>query len=108
MSPLVFIELGRTILETSNEIKVKCPKCNAEAVYRYGKTKTGKQRFQCIICGKQFSYGSKKQEVQGKPICPECGKPMHLYKIEGDIIRFRCSDYPVCKRYKKFIIKEED
>ncbi len=33
---------------------------------------------------------------------------MHLYKIECDVIRFRCSNYPMCKTYKKFIIKEED
>jgi len=50
----------------------------------------------------------KKQEIQGKPICPECGKPMHLYKIEGEIIRFRCSGYPVCKTFRKFKITEED
>lgn len=48
----------------------------------------------------------KKQEIQGKPICPECGNLMHLYKIEGEVIRFRCSGYPECKTFKKFMIKE--
>lgn len=68
----------------------------------------GKQRFQCLMCGRQFSQGAKKQEIQGKPICPECGNTMHLYKIDGEVIRFRCSDYPVCRTFRKFRIKEED
>jgi transposase-like protein len=88
--------------------EISCPICNSEAIYKYGRTKTGKQRFQCLICGRQFSHGAKKQEIQGKPICLVCGKPMHLYKIEGELIRFRCSDYPVCKAFRKFKIKEED
>lgn len=91
-------------LET-NEI---CPVCDSEAIYKYGKTRDGKQRFQCLMCGRQFSQGAKKQAIQGKPICPECGNPMHLYKIEGEVIRFRCSDYPVCKTFRKFKIKEEN
>jgi transposase-like protein len=97
-----------TTLQIPTKTAVSCPVCNSEAIYKYGKTKTGKQRFQCLICGRQFSHGAKKQEIQGKPICPECGNPMHLYKIEGEIIRFRCSGYPVCKTFRKFRIKEED
>jgi transposase-like protein len=85
-----------------------CPSCNSEAVYRYGKAGTGKQRFLCIICGKQFTNGSKVSEVKGKPTCQECGKPMHVYKIEGDVIRFRCSGYPDCKHFRKFRMKEEN
>jgi len=97
-----------TTLQKPTEIPISCPVCASEAIYKYGKIMTGKQRFQCLICGKQFSHSAKKQEVHGKPICPECGKKMHLYKIEGEIIRFRCSDYPICRTFKKFRIKEED
>ncbi len=89
------------------ETSVSCPLCNLEAVYRYGKTKTGKQRFLCLMCGRQFSDGSKKQEIQGKPLCHKCGKNMHLYKIEGETFRFRCSKYPECKTFRVFRIKEE-
>ncbi len=89
------------------EAPVSCPLCNLEAVYRYGKTKTGKQRFVCLMCGRQFSYGAKKQEVQGKPKCHKCGDTMHLYKIEDETIRFRCSNYPECKTFRVFRIKEE-
>jgi transposase-like protein len=95
-------------LKYLTEDKISCPLCDSEAIYKYGKTKTGKQRHQCLMCGRQFSAFAKKQEVSGKPLCPECGSPMHLYKIEGTLIRFRCSNYPVCKTFKKFRIKEEE
>ena len=97
-----------TLQQIPTETLIKCPVCNSEALYKYGKTKTGKQRFQCLICGRQFSHGAKTQEIQGKPFCPSCDRPMHLYKIEGEVIRFRCSGYPVCKTFRKFRIKEED
>jgi hypothetical protein len=32
---------------------------------------------------------------------------MNVCKLEGNIIRFRCSGYPACKTYKKFIMREE-
>lgn len=93
--------------ENSDEYEVNCPSCFSKALYKYGKTKTGKQRFLCLVCNKQFSIGTTKHEIKGKPICPICGKIMHLYKIEGNIIRFRCSAYPQCKTFKKFIIQED-
>jgi len=89
-------------------MEIRCPVCGSEAINRYGHTKTGKRRYLCLNCGKQFSPSSKKQEVKGKPKCPECDSPMHLYKIEGEVIRFRCSNYPACKTFKKFKITEEE
>lgn len=89
------------------EYGVKCPDCDSDALYRYGKTKTGKQKFMCLICGKQFTPSAERCSVKGKPFCPSCDKPMHLYKIEGEIIRFRCSGYPECKTFKKYRIQEE-
>jgi len=49
---------------------------------------------------------AKKPPIKGKPVCPECGRPMNVYKLEADVISFRCSGYPVCKTFKKFIMKE--
>ncbi|MDA8241734.1 MAG: hypothetical protein M0Z67_15385 [Nitrospiraceae bacterium] len=95
-------------VSTAKEVvEVKCPLCNADAAYRYGHIRTGEQRFLCLICGSQFTPGAKKYPVKGKPACPECGRPMNVYKLEGDIIRFRCSGYPACKTYRKFTMKEE-
>jgi ssDNA-binding Zn-finger/Zn-ribbon topoisomerase 1 len=45
-------------------------------------------------------------EVKGKPICQECGKSMQVWKIEGDIICFRCSGYPACNHFKKYKMTE--
>lgn len=96
------------VQQLQDETIIICPFCDSEAIYKYGKTKTGKQRYICLMCNKQFSMDVKKHEVVGKPFCPECGKQMYLYKIEGEVIRFRCSNYPTCKTFKKFRIKEED
>jgi len=87
--------------------ETECPTCANDAVYRYGKTKAGKQRFMCLMCGTQFTPAGTKRPVKGKPSCGECGKPMNVYKIEGDVIRFRCSGYPECRTFRKFTMKEE-
>ncbi len=96
-----------SILEVETETMINCPFCNSEAFYKFGKTKNENQRFRCLMCNRQFSQGGKKLEVQGKPICDKCNNPMHLYKIEGEVVRFRCSNYPKCKTFKKFKIQEE-
>ncbi|WP_373878670.1 IS1/IS1595 family N-terminal zinc-binding domain-containing protein [Desulforhabdus amnigena] len=85
---------------------VKCPRCGAETVYRYGKTKQGKQRYLCLACGLQFTPGSRRVEPAERPVCPACGKPMHVYKRENGATRFRCSNYPECKCFKKILEKE--
>ncbi len=96
-----------TTIVTTGEQEVKCDSCNSDALYKYGKIRNGKQRFICLMCGKQFTPDAGKTHIQGKPICPECGKTMNLYKIEGEVIRFRCSGYPKCRTFKKFRIVEE-
>lgn len=96
-----------TIQSIVKEYEVKCPDCNSDALYKYGKTRIGKQRFVCLMCGKQFTPNAERCEAKGKPLCPVCGKLMHLYRIEGEIIRFRCSGYPGCRTFKKYRIMEE-
>ena len=98
-------------MDSSNAIaevtETRCPSCNGEAIYHYGRIKTGAQRFLCLICSYQFTPEAKKAPVKGKPACPECGKSMNVYKLEGLIIRFRCSGYPACKTFRKFMMMEE-
>ncbi len=86
----------------------KCPHCKLDAVYKYGKTWQGKQRFLCLICGRQFSAGAVRFEVKNRPLCPVCGRMMHLYKREEKILRFRCSGYPDCKTFTKIDMKGGD
>jgi transposase-like protein len=96
-----------TSIAAVEEPKIICPACDSDAAYRYGKIKTGAQRFMCMMCGTQFTQGAHKTIVKGKPLCPACGKHMNVYKLEGDVIRFRCSGYPQCKTFRKFTLKEE-
>ncbi|MBI4714560.1 MAG: topoisomerase DNA-binding C4 zinc finger domain-containing protein [Nitrospirae bacterium] len=93
---------------TAEGTAIACPFCDTKAVYKYGRTSAGKQRFLCLICGRQFTPGAKKTIAGNRPTCPSCGKPMHRYKNEDDAVRFRCSHYPDCKTFIKITRKEGD
>ena len=86
---------------------IQCPACKAEAIYKYGHIRTGKQRYLCMMCGRQFTLGVRRVLMQERPRCPECGRPMHVYKQDNNILRFRCSGYPVCKSYTKISLTKE-
>lgn len=79
--------------------EITCPHCNSEAVYKYGKAWTGRQRYLCLACRKQFTFSEKRLKETKKPHCPACGKLMHVYKREALKVRFRCSLYPACKTF---------
>ncbi len=83
-----------------------CPECSADAYYRYGKTRQGKQKYLCLMCGRQFTPGRKREEVRERPACPACQNSMHVYKREGDGIRFRCSSYPKCRTFLTLTYQE--
>lgn len=92
---------------TSKNREIYCPFCSAGAVYRYGRIKTGKQRYLCMMCGRQFLPGVERLGIKNRPFCYECGRLMHLYKKENGFLRFRCSCYPQCKSYTKIKMKKE-
>jgi ssDNA-binding Zn-finger/Zn-ribbon topoisomerase 1 len=87
--------------ELEKRPEIECPSCGSTANYRYGKVKTGQRRLRCVLCGRQFIIGAKRVVVLNRPSCRLCGKPMHLYKRDGNSLRFRCSNYPKCKTYTK-------
>jgi len=78
----------------------KCPKCGSDASYRYGQISTGKKRFLCLACNRQFVEGSA-MNYNNRPVCPCCGAKMHVYKYDKETVRFRCSNYPNCRKYVK-------
>lgn len=90
-----------------DKTEIRCKACGSGAVYRYGRIKSGKQRFICLICGRQFVPEPARHDVVDKPLCPSCGKHMNLYKREEGVLRFRCSGYPECRVYEKVILQEE-
>jgi len=95
----------QALKEPSTELQ--CPKCGSQAYYRYGHSRNGKQRYICIICDRQFIPNAERMQMKHKPVCPECGRMMYLYKRELDALRFRCSRYPECRTYAKESIREE-
>jgi ssDNA-binding Zn-finger/Zn-ribbon topoisomerase 1 len=86
-------------------LDIKCPSCGCDAVYLYGKAHTGKDRFKCLVCGRQFTLHPARYEPENRPLCPVCGRPMHVYMRGPFEIRFRCSGYPECRTYKKIFAR---
>ncbi len=82
-----------------DEQKIRCPDCHSDAYYKYGKTQNGERRYQCLICGRQFTLNST-ATIKDRPLCPKCGNKMHVYMRSADKTRFRCSEYPDCKTYE--------
>ena len=79
--------------------KICCPECGSYAVYRYGRSHTARQRYICLMCRRQFSPGFERASPKERPLCPKCGKPMHVYKKDRERTVFRCSRYPGCRSY---------
>jgi hypothetical protein len=72
------------------------------AVNKYGKSYSGKQRFICLMCGRQFLPGWERSVVRDRPLCPVCNQPMYRYSTHETCVRFRCSRYPYCRSYVKW------
>jgi transposase-like protein len=74
---------------------VKCPRCNKIYLHKYGKDpKTGKQKYRCQSCVRQFKVGDKAYNRITKhhwlPKCPKCSKRMEIYKWRKHFKRLRC------------------
>jgi transposase-like protein len=87
---------------------LRCPRCSSDVFYKYGKVLSGKQRYRCLMCQKQFVEGSRRVFIKDRPSCPRCGNPMHIYMRDPEALRLRCSRYPACRTYKKIHLKETD
>jgi transposase-like protein len=90
------------------ESDISCPSCGSSAYYRYGRAWTGKRRFLCLICNRQFTLGSTRGRRDDRPRCPACGRGMHVYKREVELIRYRCSGYPRCRTFNKVFLDKSD
>ena len=79
---------------------IACPRCRADAIYRYGRTPKGRLRYLCKVCLRQFTAPSDERLPVQRPVCPSCQKPMHVYMRARGRIRFRCSVYPHCRTFR--------
>ena len=93
---------------SGKDTAIRCPQCKSEAVYRYGRTAHGRQRYLCLMCNRQFSPEGCQRLVKNRPLCPKCRIPMHVYKREPGAIRFRCANYPDCRIFEKIAITAKE
>ncbi len=71
----------------------KCPKCNSHSLYKYGKDKSGNQKYQCRICKHQFAPDHVKTRNERKyPSCPVCSKASFLHHDYEHYSNYRCGD----------------
>lgn len=89
------------VYDVNSSEAIRCPSCAGEICYRYGRSPTGKQKWVCVLCGRQFTEDSERVSPADRPRCPECGRPMHVYMRGKAFVRFRCAHYPECKGFVK-------
>jgi transposase-like protein len=96
------VSAGATAAGGRSPSRLTCPTCESDALYRYGFSKGGRQRFLCLLCGRQFvPHAPATVPLRGRPACPLCGSATHIYRREPECIRLRCSLYPGCRGYHK-------
>jgi len=86
---------------------IQCPSCRGDAFNKYGRTKGGKQRYLCLVCGRQFVRDGPRHDMKNRPRCPLCGGKMHIYVTGEHVTRYRCSHYPSCRGFAKVPIEGE-
>ncbi len=79
--------------------KMKCPRCQCEALHRYGFSEGGKQRYRCQSCQYQFVERPSRAVMVEKPSCPLCGAMMRIHHRTNNRTAYRCSQYPQCRGY---------
>lgn len=75
----------------SKNFNICCPECFSKNLYKYGKDKTGKQKYQCKTCHKQFTKNSSAKQKLNYPKCPICGAGTYLHHDYEHYSRFKCN-----------------
>ena len=69
----------------SKNFNIFCSECFSKNLYKYGKDKAGKQKYQCKTCCKQFSKDSSAKY----PKCPICSAGTYLHHEYEHYSRFK-------------------
>jgi len=92
----------KKVVNMEAESGIQCPRCKSDAWHHFGKTSTGKRRYICKVCSRQFIVDyAYRSIIHNRPSCPQCGAFMHVYMRDRSHIRFRCSSYPRCPCFLK-------
>jgi transposase-like protein/DNA-directed RNA polymerase subunit RPC12/RpoP len=74
-------------------VSIKCPKCNNKhSFYRYGKDKSGYQKYLCRKCNHQFAPDNPNSRASKHPRCPMCNKASFLHHDHKYYSNYRCGD----------------
>jgi len=75
----------------SKKFNICCPDCFSKNLSKYGKDKTGKQKYQCKDCHRQFTTKSSTKQNLNYPKCPVCGAGTFLHHDYEHYSRFKCN-----------------
>ncbi len=75
----------------SKKINLTCPECYHNDLHKYGKNKSGKQKFLCKNCHRQFTSDSHNKPKLNYPKCPVCGAGTYLHHDYEHYSRFKCN-----------------
>ena len=56
-------------VEVIVEERIACPRCASVALYRFGRVRSGLQRYLCLMCGRQFIPGHERIISLLRPSC---------------------------------------
>jgi tRNA(Ile2) C34 agmatinyltransferase TiaS len=85
-------------MKPSEGILIGCPNCQIELSIYYGHLQGNKSRYFCLLCENLYPPELEKKIQPGPPLCPDCGKSMVNHQNSKGQKRFRCSDYPSCRK----------
>ena len=64
----------------SKNFNICCPEYFSKNLYKYGKDKAGKQKYQCKTYHKQFTKDTSAKQKLNYPNCPVFGSQICLYQ----------------------------
>ena len=75
----------------SEKFNICCPNCFSKELYKYGKDKTGQQKYRCKTCQRQFTKEFSAKHKLNYPKYPICGAGTYLHHDYEHYSRFKCN-----------------
>ena len=75
----------------SKNFNICCPDCFSKDLHKYAKNRTGKQKYRCKNCLRQFTLNSNTKPKLNYPKCPICDAGTFLHHDYEHYCRFKCN-----------------